>query len=118
MDKLIILRNTLIGVALAGFFSYIVSMYDTNNNYLKIAAFAWGIPMLFFLLLFIAWNKSDSAGLHFTKHALFGSSITIFTMIITLLLFDLGKLPVVYINFLILFTSLFIYIYFKMYEKF
>ena len=53
-----IIRDASAGALFAGLFSYSASLYSTNQNYLKLTAFLWGVPLLFFYILFIAFKSS------------------------------------------------------------
>jgi hypothetical protein len=115
MNKLTIFRDFLLGGLLTGFFSYITSLYDETPYLLKIVAFLWAVPLIYFYLLFIAWKGGDNAAKDFTIHALLGIFVTIFAMIMTLYIYKLGRTPVVIINLALLITAIVFYIQNKIY---
>jgi hypothetical protein len=116
MNKLNIIRDIIIGGILAGSFSYFVSLYDETPELLRITAFIWGTPLIFFYLLFLAWKGGEKAVNDLTVHSLIGILLTVFTMLITLYIYPWGKYPSVILNLLILFISIGLYIKFKIYN--
>ena len=116
MNKLTILRDVLIGGILAGIFSYFTSLYDERPELLKITAFMWGTPLIFFYILFISWKGGENAVKDLTFHGLLGILITVFAMILTLYIYELGKIPSVLINLFILGMSICLYIKYKIYK--
>jgi hypothetical protein len=107
-----ILLDSIIGGSIVGAFSYVSSLYEEKPEYIKIIAFLWGIPLIFFYLLFIAWKNGDNAAMSFTRHALFGAILTILSMMLTLFMHNIGKYPTIIANVILL--AIYIYIYFSM----
>ena len=116
MNNFNLIRDIIIGGILAGLFSYFVSIYDETPDLLRITAFMWGTPLIFFYLLFIAWKGGEKAVTDLTFHSLIGILITILTMVITLYIYPLGKYPSVAINLLLLISSIVLYISLKIYK--
>jgi hypothetical protein len=116
MNKFII--NIVLSGILGGLFTYLSSIYEACPGYLNIVAFFWGLPLLYFIILYIAWSESDDAMLSFNKHAIMGNLITIIAMLITYILYCLGmgKLKLVLLQILILFSVMFFYLVFHLYE--
>lgn len=116
MKHLSIFRDFLISGTIGGAVSYLSTLYYSNPNYIKIAAYLWGIPASFFFLLFIGFNISNKAAYDISIHAGIGVFVTLLSIIISILLFDLGKKPLIFINIIIIITSIFIYSNWKLYE--
>ena len=51
-------------------FSYAASFYHSEPSYIKIIAFLWGIPLLYFYILYIAWQTDKQAAIDVTRHGL------------------------------------------------
>ena len=115
MNKIILIRDILIGGILAGTFSYISTLYYDNPSYIKVAAYLWGAPCFWFVLLFIAWDKDNLAAVDVSQHAGLGQAVTLIAVILTLLFFNLGKDIVIGINILILLLAIFSYFYHEIY---
>ena len=109
-------RDFLIGGVIAGIFSYLTNQYDRNPEYTKIAAYFWGIPALFFVLLYVGFRKSDEAALAISQHALLGVVITLFAMLPTIGFFSIGEKNLMILNVFILMLSIFVYMFFKLYK--
>lgn len=112
----VILKDFFLGGIIAALFSYIVTLYEKNPEYIKIAAYIWGIPSLYFILLFVAFKEGDQVALEVSTHGLMGICVTLFTISLTLLLWKLGKEKLIYMNIFILFSSIFFYAFFKLYK--
>jgi inner membrane protein involved in colicin E2 resistance len=111
-----ILSDALLGGGIVGIFSYMSSLYEEKPEYIKIIAFLWGIPLIFFYLLFIAWKNGESAAIAFTKHALFGAILTIVSMWLTIYMHKSGKYPTILANIGLLSLYVIIYFTFKLYR--
>jgi len=114
---LTIARDAFFGGVLAGAFSYASTLYTTNANYLRMTAFIWGLPLIYFYILSIAWNKAGrEAAFDVSVHGLLGIMFTLFAIIFTLFIIRLNKEFIIYVNILILITAVFIYTYYKIYN--
>jgi len=112
----VIIKDFFLGGIIAAIFSYIVTLYEKNPEYIKIAAYIWGVPTLYFILLFVAFKEGEGAALDVSKHGLLGVCVTFFTISLTLFLWKLGKEKLIYMNIFILFSSIFFYAFFKIYK--
>lgn len=115
-----IIFDVITGSILIGMISYFTLLFDDNPEYLKIIAYLWAVPLIYFYFLYIIYDKGVNAIKSFTEHGLLGAILTIFIMTVTYFL-------IVYkysINFILLtniifgLLALFIYFYFKIYNKF
>lgn len=115
-----IIFDVITGGILVGLISYFTILFDDNPEYLKITAYLWAVPLIYFYFLYIIYDKGVNAIKSFTEHGLLGAILTIFIMIVTYFL-------IVYkysINFILLtniifgLLALFIYFYFEIYNKF
>lgn len=109
-------RDFLVGGVITGIFSYLTNQFDRNPEYIKIAAYFWGIPALFFVLLYVGFRKSNEAALAISRHAFLGVVITLFTMLLTIGFFSIGEKNLMILNVFILMLSIFVYMFFKLYE--
>jgi hypothetical protein len=114
-----LLFNVFLGAILVAIVSYITFLYDTNPEYLKITSFLWGVPIIYFYLLFITYQQSNDAMKAFTIHATIGSALTLLIMFVTIYMikqkYNIKKILLVNIIYGILVTLL--YFVFKIYEK-
>jgi hypothetical protein len=111
-----IYTQALVGAILAAFFSYFTSLYKNNPFYLHITAYLWGLPLIFFYLLSIVWQKGNNALLVFIKNAALGVFFTLTSILLTLWIYPLGKINVVVINILLLIFYIWLYLNFKIYK--
>tara|TARA_Y100000389_G_C17391312_1_gene480042 strand:- start:953 stop:1303 length:351 start_codon:yes stop_codon:yes gene_type:complete len=111
-----ILLNGTIGAFFFGLFTYFVEIFEKNPNYLKISSFLWTAPFFFFFMVYVTMSKSDTALISFTKHALFGTIISILVFSVTLLISNLPMYIIISINLFITIFALFIYINYKIYN--
>ena len=117
MNKTIIL-DALFGALLLGSFSYFTSLYQKDNNYIKIVAYLWAIPGILFYLLRVASRRGKDAMLDFITHALLGLFLSLVALICTFILKDLNSKLLIIYNLLYLITCIFLYFHFKIYNKF
>ena len=117
MNKTIIL-DALFGALLLGSFSYFTSLYESNNNYIKIVAYLRAIPGILFYLLRVASRRGKDAMLDFITHALLGLFLSLVALICTFMLKDLNSKLLIIYNLLYLIVCIFLYFHFKIYNKF
>jgi len=104
-------------------FTYAASFYKNHPEYIKIIAFLWGMPVLYFYILFIALSMSEEAAIDITYHALYGMVCTIIIMITTLYLltysfkYNNSNNFIIYVNILYLIFIISIYLWFKIYNQ-
>lgn len=113
-----IILDALFGALLLGTFSYFTSLYESNNNYIKIVAYLWAIPGILFYLLRIAARKGKDAMLDFITHALLGLFLSLIALICTFILKDINSKLLIMYNLLYLVVCIFLYFHFKVYNKF
>ncbi len=90
---------------------YSASLYQEHPKYFRLTAFIWGSPLLYFYLIYIISKKNLVKD--FTHVALMSTSLSIFTMILTLMLYNYLSLnQMIIMNFLILLTCILTYICF------
>ncbi len=108
-----ILFNALIGATLFGMFTYLIRIFKTHPQYLKISSFIVSAPLVYIIILYFTCKKDKNFINPFTTHALLGNLVTVTIYIITLLLL---KYNIQHIFEIILFILvLFILTYFKCY---
>ena len=112
-----IILDSFFGAVILGSFSYLSSIHTKNNNYIKILAYLWAIPCILFYLLHIASRKNKQAVYDLVIHALLGLSLSIIALLLTLYFIDLEPKNLILYNFLFLMLCVFVYFYFKIYQK-
>ena len=117
MNYYAITRDSLIGALLTGIFSYSATIYTTNSNYLKVSAYLWGLPLIYFYILFVAWkNAGKDAAFDVSAHALLGIMVTIFSVIFTLFIINMDRDLVIYFNIFVVVAAIFAYTYLEIYN--
>jgi hypothetical protein len=97
-------------------FSYGASYYESYPEYIKIIAFLWGMPILYFYILYVSWKTSKQAAIDVTKHGLYGILTTIFAMLFTLSIHSFSKFSIISFNIIFLLFVMFIYLYNELYK--
>ena len=103
-------------------FSYAASFYFHHPSYIKIVAFLWGMPILYFYILFISLSINEKAAFDITRHGLYGIACSIFAMLTTLALMNylyadtLKRHYIIGYNILFLFIIIGLYLYYKLYD--
>jgi hypothetical protein len=103
-------------------FSYAGSFYFQNPSYIKIISFLWGMPILYFYILFISLSISEKAAFDITRHGMYGIACSIFAMFTTLILLsylDASPMKQIYIigyNITFLVVMITIYMYYRIYD--
>ena len=114
-----LLINVLLGSILIAIVTYVTFLYDSKPEYLKITSFLWGVPLIYFYLLFITYQQSNEAMKAFTIHGTIGSILTLIIMFVTIYMikenYNINKILIVNIIYAIIVTLL--YFVFKIYMK-
>ena len=114
-----LLINVFLGSILIAIITYVTFLYDTKPEYLKITSFLWGVPLIYFYLLFITYQVGNEAMESFTIHGLIGSILTLIIMFGTIYMikenYNINKILIVNIIYAIIVTLL--YFVFKIYMK-
>lgn len=115
-----ILFDIISGSILIGFISYFTSLFDTNPEYLKIIAYLWAVPLIYFYFLYITYDKGVNAVKAFTEHGLLGAILTLLIMIFTyfLILMNVNINTILIVNVIYGLLCLLFYFGFKIYNKF
>ena len=111
-----IIVNSFLGGILFGFFSYLAQNFEKHPHYLKISAFLWTTPFLFFLIVIFTWTEWKHIMIAFTKHALMGSIVTTIVFSITLLLSNYNMIFVLISILSALVLLLTLYFKYRIYE--
>ena len=104
-------------------FSYAASFYMNHPEYIKIIAFLWGMPILYFYILFISLSIDEKAAIDITYHALFGMICSFVIMLTTLVLltrsykFNNSNQYIVCVNIFFLFIVISIYLWCNLYNS-
>lgn len=115
-----IIFDVMTGSVLIGLISYFTLLFDDNPEYLKIIAYLWAVPLIYFYFLYIIYDKGVNAIKSFTEHGLLGAILTIFIMTVTyfLIIYKYSINFILLTNIIFGLFALFIYFYFKIYNKF
>lgn len=115
-----IIFDVISGSILIGLISYFTSLYDSNPEYLKIIAYLWAVPLIYFYFLYITYDKGIQAVKSFTEHGLLGAVLTLIIMISTYLLifYGIDINTILIINVIYGLLCLFFYFNYKIYNKF
>jgi len=116
--KLTFFRDFFFGGLIVGIFSLLTSIYEDKPYLFKIVTFLWGAPLIYFYLLFIVWDKGPVAVKGFLIHAILGVCVTLFSIVITLYLYNFGRLFSVIANFFILFFAILFYFKYNLFFLF
>jgi len=108
--------DALIGGIITGGFSYLTGSYYESINYVKIIAFVYAAPCLYFYLLYVLSKDSKTAMTDFTVHAIMGTVITLLLMLFTLYFRKRDRTDLIIGNLLGLIVSLFVYFYYEIYK--
>lgn len=115
-----IIYDVLFGSILIALISYATIKFDTNPEYLKIVAYLWGVPLLYFYFVYIIYPKGNKALKDFTIHGFIGMILTIILMIITylMIIYNVNIKQILLFNVIYGLLSIIIYFYFELYFKF
>jgi L-asparagine transporter-like permease len=116
-----IIQDGIIGGIIVALFSYMASLYNENNNYLKITAYLWGAPLFYFYLIYVTYSNSSKkidAVKDFTIHATIGTILTVLVMIITIFISHEPIYKIILINIILLIIFIYVYFAYKLYEIF
>ena len=114
-----IIYDVLFGSILIALISYATINFDTNPEYLKIVAYLWGVPLLYFYFVYIIYPKGNKALKDFTIHGFIGMILTIILMIITyfMIIYNINIQSILLFNIIYGLITLFLYFYFELYYK-
>ena len=114
-----IIFDIITGSILIGLISYFTSLYDENPEYLKIIAYLWAVPLIYFYFLYITFDKGLDALKAFTLHGLLGAILTLFIMICTYLLIlnNINIYLILGINVIYGLLCIYFYFQYKIYKK-
>lgn len=116
------LTEFLSGGLITVLFSYAASFYMNHPEYIKMIAFLWGMPILYFYILFISLSIDENAAIAITYHAIIGMFCSFLIMISSLYLllkhykFNNSSYFIVYLNIFYLMLVIGIYMWFKLYN--
>lgn len=113
-----IILDASVGAIVLGLFSYFTEKYKNNHDYIKILAFLWASPSIFFYILAISSRNGIKSMNALTIHALLGIIITTIAILFTLYFIKLNSTLLISINFIYLFTVMVLYFYYKIYTLF
>ena len=115
MNKTII-KDAIISGFLGGLVSYLVSINRKNPDYLKMMAFIYAAPCIFFYMVLISSRKGKQAIKSFSFHALLGILLTASVIIFTYLFYYLNRNLLVAINLFIFLFITALYFKYKIYK--
>ena len=115
-----IIFDIISGAILIGMISYFTTLFDSNPEYLKIIAYLWAVPLIYFYFLYITYQKGKPAIKAFTEHGLLGQVLTMSIMILTyyMIIKDIDINTILIVNVIYGLICLLVYFGFKIYNKF
>lgn len=117
MQKQIIMDG-LSGFVMFALLSYFTEKNKNNDYYFKVAAFLWAAPFTYFYLQYIASKNGKKQLFDFNRHALFGTSCTIFLILASMFFHKSDVKFNIMMSFCVTLIFAFIYFYYKLFNKF
>ena len=107
------------GFAALALASYLNQLYEKTNDIVRVYAFIWAAPVMYFILLNMFDNRpSKDVILEFNKHALLGFFILFISVVLTHYIYmDYSRRTIVLINMAIIVITFLIYFGFGIYKK-
>ncbi len=110
--------NAAVGGFLCGLFAFLTGRFSNTPSYIKIFAFVYAAPCLYFYLLYMLSRQGKNQMVQFTRHALFGTLVSAVIIFVTVLFQEKSATALIVGNLIALLFVLFIYFVFKMYNLF
>lgn len=118
MNYRIILNDTLIGTITFSLVSYLNQLYKDSDDIVRVFAFLWATPLLYFFFINMFKNRKKQSIIEFSKHALLGVLCTVIAILLTMSLINiLSHKQIVIFNFVYATLITFLYFYFQLYKK-
>ena len=114
-----VLIDGLLGFFSLGLASYLNQVYEETDDIVRVYAFIWAAPVMYFVLLNMFDNrKKKGVVLEFNKHALLGLLILAFSLILTHYVYlDYSRRTIVLMNLIIILISFLLYFGFGIYKE-
>lgn len=114
-----VLFDGITGFLALGLASYLNQIYIETNDIVRVYAFIWAAPVMYFILLNMFDNRQEKdVILEFNKHALLGLVILFLSLAITHNIYlDYSRRTIVLINLAIIAVTMLIYFIFGIYKK-
>ena len=114
-----VLIDGLLGFFSLGLASYLNQVYEETDDIIRVYAFIWAAPVMYFVLLNMFDNrKKKDVVLEFNKHALLGLLILAISLILTHNVYlDYSRRTIVLMNLIIIVISFLIYFGFGIYKE-
>lgn len=112
----------LTGGIITALFSYTASLFSYYPGYIKIVAFLWGMPLLYFYILYISLYSNTRAAFDTTRHGLYGVITSMFLLSTTILFMKyvcnetIHPRYLVWYNLFALIAIIWYYLYYKIYD--
>ena len=113
-----ILTDTILGTVAITTMSYLNQIYSETNDIVRIFAFTWATPILYFFFINMFKQRGPKAIVEFSKHALLGIFFVLIAIAFTV--YNINNIPLEYLVYINLFYTLFVtlcYLLFKIYEE-
>lgn len=114
-----VLIDGLLGFFSLGLASYLNQVYEETDDIVRVYAFIWAAPVMYFVLLNMFDNrKKKGVVLEFNKHAVLGLLILAISLILTHYVYlDYSRRTIVLMNLIIIIISFLIYFGFGIYKE-
>lgn len=118
VNRYSIFKDTIMGAGIFFIISTLNEMYNESNDLVRIFAFTWAVPVLYFFFINMFLRRGKNAIIDFNKHALLGLFLSIIAILFTSCCLDTCSLQtIVYGNLIFLICSIFLYLKMGIYKK-
>ena len=116
MNYLKILLDALFGGLILGITSFLNQYYSETNDVVRVFAYLWATPILYFFFLNLFSNRQAKTIREFNKHAFLGVIITLIAMFFTHIYYESSRKMIIFLNlFYLIFISI-LYFSFGIYK--
>lgn len=113
-----IIYDGLVGFTFFAGLSYISDNFQNEDKYFKLVAFLWAAPFTYFYLLYITSKAGKKAVDGFNKHALLGTCVTAFLIVLNMFLQDkCSSNYSITLTFILTFLFVLSYYFLRLFEK-
>lgn len=117
MNYLKIVFDAIFGGLILGLASFLNQYYSDTTDVVRVFAYLWATPLLYFFFLNLFINRHSSTIKEFNKHAFLGVVLTLIAMFFTHIYFEKSRKLIVFINLIYVFLVTFLYFALGMYKE-
>jgi len=113
-----IFKDTLKGACIFFIMSTLNEIYNESNDLVRVFAFLWAVPTLYFFFINMFSRRGESAIHEFNKHALLGLFLTLIAILFTTMCLNSCRVnTIIFGNFSFLIICVSLYLYLGLYKK-